>query len=90
MDQKEFVTKEYFNKEIHDTIQELKSDFHEFARILHDNADAHYTRKLMRQTTALEEGFADKLQVAFDQVKSVTDKTEGHEQRICILEKAVL
>ena len=85
-----YVTKEYVNAKICDTVEKLKFDFHEFTRVLQDKTETHYLRETTERTAAMREGFRDELQVTFDQVKSITDKTDNHERRICTMEKAVL
>jgi hypothetical protein len=86
MEQEKYITKEYFNKRF----QEFKSDFHVFTQVLQGNIEAYYLGESSRQNGALQENFRSDLQVALDQVKSVTDKTNDHERRICKIEKAVL
>jgi hypothetical protein len=77
------ITKEYFEKRF----RQYQSDMHIMTTTAMSNMRAFYAEEAMRDMGALKEGFQEKVQVALDQVKSIDNKTDDHDLRICKLEE---
>jgi hypothetical protein len=80
------ITKEYIDKRFH----EFSADMHIMTSRLSKNAEAYYEIETERHMGAFKEELGAQVQVALDQVKGVTDKTDAFDARLCILEKTVL
>ena len=77
------ITKEYFD----DRFREYQGDMHTMTLMLMDNMKAYYLEEAERHMGALKEGFIDEMRGTKDQVKSMTEKTDAQELRLCKLEE---
>jgi len=77
------ITKKYFD----DRFREYQGDMHTVALMLMDNMRAYYLEEAQRHMGALKEGFIDESKSTKDQVKSLGEKTERLEARLCKIEE---
>jgi hypothetical protein len=69
---------------------QLRSDMHIMLTTALENAKIYHDEKMSREMGTLQEGFSDTVQVALDQSKALTEKSENHEDRLCKLEDIMI
>jgi hypothetical protein len=77
------ITKDYIDERFH----AFRAEMHEMTNTFTANMEAFYELRTKHHTGGLKEGFKEEMKIAVDQVKSIYDKTNAHDARLCKLEE---